>query len=78
MNIVDKINAVEREVTAGWALPTDIARCDGRPAEGPTPAWEGLFLQSECRECRRRTDRPEHPALPFMEPPAETPCGSRL
>lgn len=78
MNIMDKINAVERETMRAWTLPADIARCDGRPADGPTPAWKGLFIHEECRECRRRTDRPDHPRLSWMAPPAETPCRERL
>lgn len=53
-------------------LPTDYARCTGKPA-GP----QGLNHAPECELCMRRTAPRPH-GVSFMEPPKEEPCPEKI
>jgi len=57
-------------------LSADVARCDGKTY---VPIRMDFFsVHRECASCLRRTDRPDHPRVPFMDPPEGEPCPMRL
>jgi hypothetical protein len=54
-------------------LPTDVARCIGKPA-GPN----GVNYAPECELClRRRAPRPNG-LVRFMDPPKTEPCPDKI